>query len=100
LRFFSDRRIPVAFVDLARKPIAAGELKRFSQKFGVHALFDTESTQYREAGLGYLSMDDDAAFDRLLADDRLILLPLVRAGTNLSIGVDEKTWRGWLAAQG
>jgi arsenate reductase-like glutaredoxin family protein len=61
-------------------------------------LFDTESKQYRDTGLGYLSMDEDAAFERLLADNRLLMLPLVRAGSQLSVGVDEEAWRAWLAA--
>jgi arsenate reductase-like glutaredoxin family protein len=60
-------------------------------------LFDAESKQYRDDGLGYLSMDEEAAFERLLADDRLLLLPLVRAGTQVSVGVDEAVWRRWVA---
>jgi len=85
-------------VDLARKPIAAGELRRFSQKFGARALFDTDSKEYRDAGLAYLSMDEDTAFERLLSDGRLLRLPLVRGGSFVSAGVDEKAWRDWLAA--
>jgi arsenate reductase (glutaredoxin) len=99
LRFFSERRLPVAFVDLARKAMAVGELRRFAQQFGAKALLDTESARYRELGLAYLSMDDDGAFERLIADQRLLRLPLVRAGDKLSVGVDEAAWRGWLAAE-
>jgi len=64
---------------------------------GSSALFDKASREYRDAGLAYLSMDEEAAFGRLLADDRLLLLPLVRAGTQVSVGVDEEAWRSWLA---
>jgi arsenate reductase-like glutaredoxin family protein len=84
---------------LARKPIAAGELRHFTQKFGARALFDDSSSQYGDAGLAYLSMDEDAAFERLLADDRLLLLPLVRVGTQVAVGVDEKSWRALVAEQ-
>ena len=32
--------MPIAFVDLKKRPPAAGELKRFAQKFGARALLD------------------------------------------------------------
>ena len=96
LRFFAERRVKVSFVDVARKPPATGELRRFADRFGAKVLLDSESRAYRDAGLAYLSMDDDQAFERVLADPRLLKLPLVRAGARVTIGVDEAAWRGWL----
>ena len=32
-------------------------------------------------------MDDEAAFERVLADQRLLLLPLIRAGADLTVGL-------------
>ena len=84
------------FVDLARKPIAPGELRRFAQRFGAAALLDTDSPRYRELGLGYLSLDEDAALEKSLTDQRLLKLPLVRSGELLSVGIDENAWREWL----
>ena len=63
LRFFKERRVEVHFVDLRRKPIAPGELRRFTDRLGPAALLDTESRAYRDAGLGYLRMDDAAIVD-------------------------------------
>lgn len=100
MRFFSERRVQVTLVDIARKPLAVAELRRFTQKFGAKALFDSESPRYRETGVAYLTMDDAAAFDRLLADPRLLRLPLIRTGAQLSVGVDEDAWRTWLSAEG
>jgi arsenate reductase-like glutaredoxin family protein len=78
--------------------MAATELRRFAQQFGSRALFDTESRLYKDAGLAYLSMDDEVAFERVLADQRLLLLPLIRSGRHLSVGVDEDAWRVLVAA--
>ena len=83
-------------MDIATKPIAPTELRRFSERFGSSSLFDTGGRAYRETGLGYLSMSDDAAFEKLLRDQRLIRLPLVRAGARLSVGLAEDDWRAWL----
>lgn len=98
LRFFQERHVRVNFVDLAVKPMAAGELKRFSDKFGAANLFDASSRQYRDAGLGYLSMANEDAFEKLLRDQRLIRLPLTRSGNRLSVGLSEPEWRDWLRA--
>lgn len=95
-RFFKERRIPIHFVDLRRKPIAPGELRRFIERLGPSALLDTAGRTYREAGLGHLRMDDAAIVERLLADPRLLRLPLVRRGNDLSAGPAESTWKGWL----
>ena len=97
LRFFRERRIVVHFVDLRKKPIAPGELRRFTDLLGAAALLDTESRAYREQGLAYLSTDTGGITARLLADVRLLRLPLVRYGDEVTAGKDEAAWKAWLA---
>jgi arsenate reductase-like glutaredoxin family protein len=97
-RFFKERRINVVFVDLRRKPIAAGELRRFVERLGAAALLDTEGRQYKDLGLAYMRLDDDAIVARLLANNGLLRLPLVRFGNAFTAGPAEATWKAWLAA--
>ncbi len=97
LRFFRERRIVVHYVDVRKKPIAPGELRRFVDRLGAAALLDTDGRAYREAGLAYLSTDTSGITARLLADVRLIRLPLVRYGDDVTAGKDEATWKMWLA---
>jgi arsenate reductase (glutaredoxin) len=96
LRFFRERRIEVQFVDLARKPMAPGELRRFADRLGANAVADMAGKSWREAGLDYLRMDDGELFDRLLADQRLLRLPLVRIGKDVAAGDDPAAWRALL----
>jgi len=77
-RFFKERRAVVTFVDLRRKPIAAGELRRFVERLGAAALLDNE------------------VMERLLADPALLKLPLVRFGNAFTAGPSDATWKGWL----
>jgi arsenate reductase-like glutaredoxin family protein len=93
LRFFKERRIVPHVVDLRRKPLAAGELRRFVERLGARALADTEGKAWRDAGLQHLRMDDAELADRLLADQRLLRLPLVRAGNRFAAGRDEAAWK-------
>jgi arsenate reductase len=98
-RFFKERRVDVVYVDLRRKAIAPGELRRFVEKLGATALIDTESRRYRDLGLGYMRLDSGEIVERLLADNALLRLPLVRYGLFFTAGPAEATWRSWLAAQ-
>jgi arsenate reductase-like glutaredoxin family protein len=98
VRFFRERRIPVSVVDVSVRPPAPTELRRFAQRLGPRALLDPESRAYRDQGLAYLSMGDAEVLERLLADPRLLRLPLVRAGDRFSAGVAEADWRSWLAS--
>jgi arsenate reductase-like glutaredoxin family protein len=96
-RFFRERRVTVHFVDLRRKPMTAGELRRFVERLGAPALADTTGKAWSSKGLGYLRMDDMELVERLLTDQRLLRLPLVRAGNRFAAGRDEEAWKAMLA---
>jgi arsenate reductase len=96
-RFFKERRVAVTFVDLRRKPIAPGELRRFVERLGAESLLDTEGRRYRDLGLGYMRLDANGIVTRLLADNALLRLPLVRFGNAFTAGPAEATWKAWLA---
>ncbi|MGD0409651.1 MAG: ArsC/Spx/MgsR family protein [Candidatus Limnocylindrales bacterium] len=97
LRFFKERRVNVSFVDLRRKPIAPGELRRFVGRLGAAALLDTEGRQYKDLGLGYMRLSDDEIVERLLLNNGLLRLPLIRLGNAVTAGPAETTWKSWLA---
>ena len=96
LRFFKERRVNVTFVDLRRKPIAPGELRRFVERLGAAALLDTEGRRYKDLGLGYMRLGDDEIVERLLAYNGLLRLPLVRFGNAFTAGPADAAWKAWL----
>ena len=97
LRFFKERRASVTFVDLRRKAIAPGELRRFVERLGAPALIDTEGRLYKDLGLAYMRLDDDEIAARLLANNGLLRLPLVRFGNSFTAGPADAIWKDWLA---
>ncbi len=99
LRFFKERRIDVHLVDIRRKPMAPGELRRFVERLGARALADEQGKAWRDAGLGYLSMSDADLADRLLADQRLLNIPLVRIGNGFAAGRNEAAWKSLVASR-
>ena len=97
LRFFRERRIAVHVVDLKKRPIAAAELRRFVERLGARTLLDETSKPYRDGGLAHLTMRESEIAERLVADSRLLRLPLVRHGNEVTAGQAEATWGAWLS---
>lgn len=97
-RFFRERRVAIQFIDVRRKPMAPAELRRFVDRLGARAVADESSRAWRDAGFDDLRMTDDELADRLLADQRLLRLPLVRIANGVAAGKDETAWKALLTA--
>ena len=97
-RFFKERRFQIHYVDLQKKPLAPGEIKRFIDKFGgLAALLDTEGKEYADAGLRYLRAGEAELLGRIERTPKLLRLPLVRGpGSKLAVGSDEAAWKAML----
>ena len=98
LRFFSERRIKVHFVDLKEKAASVGELRRFAQKFGVAALIDRDSKRFAELGLRSAMLGDERWLEKLSLEPLLLRMPLVRNQQQLTIGLAPEIWNAWYAA--
>jgi len=96
LRFFSERRVKTHFVDLAERAASLGELRRFSQKFGVEKLLDRDSKRFAELGLRSALYGEEKWLTILVDEPMLLRQPLVRMQQKLTIGIDEHTWKSWL----
>ncbi len=86
----------IHLVDLAQKPLSAGEIKRFVDRFGLLGLVDTDGKAYADAGLKYLKLADAELLRKIEEHPKLLKLPLVRSGNRICIGRDEKGWAGML----
>jgi arsenate reductase len=91
-RFFKERQVQIHFVDLAQKSMSPAEIRRFVERFGLPGLVDTEGKAYADAGLKYLKVSDSEWLGKIERQPKLLKLPLVRCGSRLSVGRDEKAW--------
>jgi len=96
-RFFKERRVEIHYVDLKVKPMSAGEIKRFIDKFKLAGLIDSEGSAFSDAGLKYLKVSDAEMLGKIEREPKLLKLPLVRSGSRLAIGQDEAAWKSMLA---
>jgi arsenate reductase (glutaredoxin) len=90
-RFFKERRVPVQFVDLSKKPMSPGEIKRFIDRFTLAALVDRDNPSIK-----YLRLTDSDLLTKIEQAPKLLHLPLVRSTKLLSIGHDEAAWKTML----
>lgn len=90
-RFFKERRATIQIVDLQKKPMSPGEIKRFIDRFTLAALVDRDHPSIK-----YLKLSDSDLLAKIERDPKLLRLPLVRAANKLSIGHDEASWKSML----
>jgi arsenate reductase (glutaredoxin) len=99
LRFFKERRIDLHFVDLEQRAAAKGELRRFVQKFGVDRVIDRESKRFLDLGLRQALYGEDRWLEIMADEPGILRTPLVRNGTQVTVGHDETAWRAWTASR-
>ena len=95
-RFFKERRVKVHFMDFKRRAPSKGELRRFFQKFGEERLIDRDSKRFKALGLQTAYYSDDRWLEIVSEEPLILRMPLVRAGKELSVGVDESAWKSWV----
>lgn len=96
LRFFAERRVKTHFVDLQERAASPGELKRFAQKFGVETLVDRQSRRYADLGLSVARLSDERWLEKLVDEPLMLKMPLVRHGSQLTVGDATPVWLGWI----
>jgi arsenate reductase-like glutaredoxin family protein len=96
LRFFSERRIPVHFVDLDERPAARGELRRFQEKFGAATLINRDHPRFRALGLHVRGDSPERMLERALTEPRLLRTPLVRGDNRVTLGYAADDWKAWI----
>jgi arsenate reductase len=97
-RFFAERRIAVHYVNLAERPAAKGELRRFADRFGAAALIDKDGARYRALGLRVALDSPGRLLERALTEPRLLRTPLVRNGGKVTVGLAPDDWQAWADA--
>lgn len=90
LRFFKERSIKVHFLDLNEKGLSKGELRNISSRIPLENLIDTESKEYKNRNLQYMTFDIE---DELLVHPLLIKTPIVRSGSVAILGYKPDQWK-------
>lgn len=92
-RYFKERRIQFHFKDLAEKGLAKGELDNITRKIPLEDLIDREGKHFKKRNLQYMVFDVE---EELLRDSLLLKTPIVRNGSEVTIGYQPEIWKKWM----
>ena len=94
-RYFKERRIKFQFIDLKEKEMSKGEFASVSRVVGgADAMIDWDAKdQDLLALMKYLG--DDARAEKLLENQHVMKMPVVRNGKQATIGYAPDVWKGW-----
>lgn len=91
-RFFKERGVKFHFRNLAEKGISKGELENIKRKIDLDDLINREGKQYRKRNLEYINHDIET---ELLEDPLLFSTPIVRNGSEVTVGNEPDIWKSW-----
>ena len=95
-RWFKERGMRVQSVDLTEKGLSPGELRNVAPRVGgVEAMIDRASKRYAEKGLKYAAPTATRIETLLLEDPLLLLTPIVRRGSEATVGFKPEVWTQW-----
>jgi arsenate reductase (glutaredoxin) len=95
-RWFKERGIRVQSIELTEKGLSPGELKSVAARVGgMEALLDRECKRYVDKGLKYSAPTGHRIETLLLEDPLLLKTPIVRRGSDATLGYCPETWERW-----
>ncbi|MDB5048169.1 MAG: arsenate reductase [Fibrobacteres bacterium] len=92
-RYFKERRISVQFIDLKEKGFSPKELDSVARPIGYENLLDRECKRFKEKGLAFMSPSRVPKV--LLEDPELVKTPVVRNGSQATLGYRPEVWKTW-----
>ena len=97
-RWFKERGLRVQSVELSEKALSPGELRSVAARVGgMEALIDRDGKRYVDKGLKYAAPTGPRIEALLLEDPLLLKTPIVRRGSDATLGFSPETWERWRA---
>ena len=94
-RYFKERGIKYQFIDMKEKGMSKGEMQSVCQAVGeLEALIDKDCKDKDALALmKYIGEED--RMEKVLENQKVIKLPVVRNGKQATVGYVPDTWKNW-----
>ena len=94
-RFFKERGIKFQSIDMKEKGLSKGEFQSVMQAVGgLDAMIDSDCKDKDLLALiRYIAAEDKA--QKVLENQSVLKLPIVRNGKQATIGYQPEVWKGW-----
>lgn len=94
-RYFSDRKIKVQYIDLWEKEMSRGEFLSVEKSVGgIEKLID-ENCKNKDLLALFNHLTPEAKQEKMLENQVLIKLPIVRNGKLATVGYAPDIWKTW-----
>lgn len=94
-RFFKERGIAYQLMDLKKHKLGPKELQIFVQALGARALVNRSGKQALERPVAHMSTESLIVAE-LLKYPGALVSPIVRNGTQCTLGAAEDIWKAWV----
>lgn len=94
-RFFKERRIKFQSVDMKLKGLSKGEFRSVKQAVGgVDNMLD-EKCKDQDTLVLIKYLTPDAKEEKILENQQVLKLPIVRNGKQATVGYQPEVWKTW-----
>ncbi len=93
-RYFKERKIKYAFIDMNEKGISKGELNSVKNSISLNELINEKSKDYKSSNIDKIR-SSDMKMEILLKNQSLIKTPIVRNGKDATVGYKPEIWKEW-----
>ena len=95
-RYFKERGIKFQFIDMSEKEISKGEFRSVCQAVGGIDKMINENCKDKDALalVKYISADERE--EKLLANQQVMMTPVVRNGKQATVGYAPEVWKTWV----
>ena len=94
-RYFKERGIKYQFIDMKEKGLSKGEFQSVCNAVGGYEKLIDSDCKDKDllALITYIAKEDKA--EKILENQSIIKLPVVRNGKQATIGYQPEIWKGW-----
>jgi hypothetical protein len=94
-RYFKERRIKAQFIDMKEKGMSKGEFNSVCQAVGGYQKLIDQNCKDKDllALITYIAEEDKVK--KILDNQKIIKLPIVRNGKQATIGFQPDVWKDW-----
>lgn len=94
-RYFKERGIKYQFIDMKEKGLSKGEFNSVCQAIGSMEQLIDPNCKEKELLLliQYISQEDKA--EKILENQNVIKIPIVRNGKQATVGYQPEVWKNW-----
>ena len=94
-RYFKERGIKYQFIDMKEKGLSKGEFQSVCNAVGGYEKLIDSDCKDKDllALITYIAEEDKA--EKILENQSIIKLPVVRNGKQATIGYQPEIWKGW-----